>query len=69
MQSRTDSQQNSNAIELPAPSPMPATDKPQAAHLSKNSSPIDGWVQGMTRTQSELSKDPIRRYHASKRGF
>lgn len=41
----------------------------EAPSLLDDSSPLDAWVQGMVRTQIELSNDPVRHYHASKRGF
>lgn len=54
----------------PAPSSaVPVTDNQQATPQPKNNSPLDGWVQDMVQTQIELSKDPIRHYHASRRGF
>ncbi len=46
-----------------AASASPTTPPPES------SSPIDEWVQGMIRTQSELRKTPTRHYELSKRGF
>lgn len=53
----------------PTASDATATESRQAPPHSDENSPLDGWVQGMVRTQIELSQDPIRHYHASKHGF
>ena len=57
----------------PDESAIPATTNAASASPTtpppEPNSPIDEWVQGMIRTQSELNTDPTRHYQLSKRGF